>query len=175
MIFHGKMGAEKFDVLSQAHIALQNPTGATEAFPASALECMSVGLPVIASADYGMWDSMRYFPELHIRKPLDIVKRIEWLLTDEARYTSISQRALDVARCCAGETGNIVAQWSALLQALADGTPLSGVLTPPLPRPRHPVHFVRRILDNHWRILLTDTPLEAAWKFSKGLVAPRSN
>jgi glycosyltransferase involved in cell wall biosynthesis len=171
VIFHGKMGAEKFDVLSQAHIALQNPTGGTEAFPASTLECMSIGLPVIASSDFGMWDSMRFFPELQIRRPLEIVDRVEWLLADASRFDQISQRSLAVAKVCADETESIVDQWVALFDALAGGRCVSNLLVPPLPQPKPRLHFTFRIFTGHWRIILSDTPLGIIWKRLKGVVS----
>lgn len=163
VVFHGALGEGKGAVLSQAHIAVQNPTGASEAFPASTLDCMAAGLPVVASADYGMWDSMHHFPELQVRDSSQIVDRITWLLADPARFTAVSTRALEVARRCRAQTDQIVRQWITLLEALADGTAVTAALPRP-PRPRHALHFAWRIAHRHWRIFLAHTPAGAAWR-----------
>jgi len=92
VIFYGNLGIEKFDVIRSCHAALMNPTGATEAFPASPLECMSAGLPVIASDDYGMSDIMRYFPELSLQSPSQLTNKLKQLLSNPLFYTEVSGR-----------------------------------------------------------------------------------
>ncbi|MGK7897469.1 MAG: glycosyltransferase, partial [Xenococcus sp. (in: cyanobacteria)] len=66
VIFYGNLGREKFDIMRECDLAILNPKGYTEAFPASPLEMFACGVPVIASDDYGMSDCMRFFPELII-------------------------------------------------------------------------------------------------------------
>ena len=169
--FHGNLGAEKFDILKQAHVALQNPTGATEAFPASTLECMSVGLPVIASADFGMWDSMRFFSELQLQKPSQIVEKLHWLLEDERRYIATSERAKSVAIDFSRNTDDILTRWTLLLKAVSAGNAESLELETPMPKPKSAWHFSQRIIREHGRLMLSLTPIGSVWRKLKAALA----
>ena len=171
--FHGALGREKFDIIRNCHIALQNPTGETEAFPASTLECMSLGLPVIGSADFGMWDSMRYFPELQIRSPSDIPERVDWLVADPHRYRQVSDRAIDVARECLLSTDEILNRWEQLLKAIQAKNTSSFRLPPPTPLPKGRHHFMLRILKRHWRIILSASPMGTTWRSVKSVFTSR--
>ena len=42
VVFHGNLGHEKFELMRNAHFAILNPTGASEAFPASPLNAWHV-------------------------------------------------------------------------------------------------------------------------------------
>ncbi len=116
VIFYGNLGEEKFDVIQKCNVAILNPTGATEAFPASPLECMACGIPVIASDDYGMSDSMRFFPELVINKKNTILARVEWLFKDPLRYREIQQRSICVANWFDSQTDQIITRWIRVIE-----------------------------------------------------------
>lgn len=135
VVFHGSLGAQKFDVIRRCHIALLNPTGRSEAFPASPLECMWVGRPVIGGVKNGMWDSMRTFPELSLQHPDQMPDRIRWLLANPDRYGELVRRARTVAESFAAETPGILERWQLLLAAVETGTTRSGIVTRPHPRP----------------------------------------
>ena len=59
--------SEKDKVLKESDIALLNPTGKSEAAPASPLECYCYGIPVIAGGDFGAFDNMKDFSELDLK------------------------------------------------------------------------------------------------------------
>lgn len=119
VVFHGNLGAEKFEIMRSAHLAILNPTGATEAFPASPLECMACGLPVIASDDYGMSDSMRFFPELVLRSAEEIPARVSFLLADRYQYEELSARSIAVAHWFDSQTDMILSRWRRLFDLAA--------------------------------------------------------
>jgi glycosyltransferase involved in cell wall biosynthesis len=119
VIFHGVLGEEKWAVLKRCHLAIQNPTGNSEAFPASPLEAMSAGLPVIGSDDYGMADCMRYFPELVVNRRHSIVSRVAWLLADPDRYVEMQRRAIACAEKFRDRRSEILSAWDSLLEPAA--------------------------------------------------------
>lgn len=133
VIFYGNLGVEKFDVIQQCDLAILNPTGTTEAFPASPLECMACGVPVIASDDYGMSDAMRFFPELVIAGHSDILEKVEWLVAEPLRYLEMQQRSLAVAQWFASQTDQIITRWIRLVESYESTTLNELSLSPTLP------------------------------------------
>jgi len=131
--FHGTLGKGKSEIVRRSDFALLNPTGTSEAFPATPLECMSLGVPVIASDDYGMADCMRSFPELSLRNPDGITGRVRWLLADHARYRALRRRSLKVAGSFADATAASLGRWHRLLDTLAEAGSRSIELAPALP------------------------------------------
>ena len=119
VLFYGNLGEEKFEIISRCHLAILNPTGYTEAFPASPLECMAYGVPVVASDDYGMSDCMRFFPELIINRQKNIVEIVDWLVENPLRYREISQRSLSVAQWFDSQTNQILMRWENLFNIVS--------------------------------------------------------
>lgn len=120
VIFYGNMDHEKFEIIKKCDLAILNPTGHSEAFPASPLEILAFGVPVIASSDYGMSDCMRYFPELIIDGHEDIVGKVEYLVSDNLRFQEFRERAVAVANWFHLQTGLIVYRWVRLLDSLSE-------------------------------------------------------
>ena len=58
VVFHGKMGPEKYDVMSRATVGLPNPTGFTECCPASVVEMSGCGAAIVAQRQWGMCDTV---------------------------------------------------------------------------------------------------------------------
>lgn len=133
VIFYGNLGEEKFDIIQRCDLAILNPTGATEAFPASPLECMAFGVPVIASDDYGMSDAMRFFPELVIDGHKNIVEKVTWLIADPLRYLEMQHRSITVAKWFDSQTGLIITRWIRLLDAIFMDTSSDFILFPTMP------------------------------------------
>ena len=119
VVFYGNLGVEKWDIITQCDLAILNPTGKTEAFPASILECMACGTPVIASDDYGMSDVMRFFPELTINGHKNILEKVEWLVSDLLRYREMQQRSKVVAQWFSSQRDTILARWTKLLEVVS--------------------------------------------------------
>ncbi len=58
VVFHGKMGTEKYEVMGRALVGLPNPTGFTECCPASVVEMSSCGAAIVAQRQWGMCDTV---------------------------------------------------------------------------------------------------------------------
>jgi glycosyltransferase involved in cell wall biosynthesis len=98
VLFYGKVGSkEKEEILNKCSVALLNPTGKSEAYPASALECLSFGIPVIAGGDYGMLDIMLNFKglDLLVKDNINMVKIIEKEIILEENYFVNSGKCID--------------------------------------------------------------------------------
>ncbi len=121
VIFHGTMGDSKNEVIANCDLALLNPTGQSEAFPATPLDCMRLGVPVIASDDFGMADSMRWFPELAVSGAGEMPERINWLLADARRYNCLQARSVAIALMMAGNKDESLYRWTWLIEHLANG------------------------------------------------------
>lgn len=133
VIFHGNLGEEKFDVIRKCDLAVLNPTGFTEAFPASPLECMACGVPVVASNDYGMSDCMRFFPELVVKGHKDIAGKVCWLVSDPLRYRELQQRSLSVACWFDSQTDQIITRWVRLINSILEEEAKDPCLLPVMP------------------------------------------
>ena len=58
VVFYGKMGVEKYDVVSRATLGLPNPIGFTECCPGSVLELSACETAVVAMRQWGMCDTV---------------------------------------------------------------------------------------------------------------------
>ena len=125
VVFHGNLGSEKALVMQNCDVAVLNPTGRTEAFPATVLECLSMGLPTLAANDFGMQDTMAFFPETSVENPNQIPEMIAALNQNRMLYKELSARALAVSEMYASLSESIVLRWLRLLQAVAKSEPLS--------------------------------------------------
>lgn len=161
--FHGRLGAEKTEVMERCSIAVQNPRGGSEAFPGSVLEWLSLGVPVIGSSAFGMWEFMKFFPELQIQSPEEIEDRIAFLMESPERLAEFQDRASRVAGHFVAQRNKVLRQWSELIVATA----CDQVYTLPVGRytaGRSQTYFWREIVRRHWRIILSDSPLGAAYR-----------
>lgn len=121
-VFYGVQGGKnKFDLLDKMDLAILNPTGYTESSPQSALDCMSVGLPVVAGNDYGYLTLMKFFPELQINNSfkIDIYKCLDYILKDETYYNELRLRSLNVAQLYIENNFIISKKWDKLLDNLS--------------------------------------------------------
>ena len=108
--FLGLLSAEEKDkILKKSDIALLNPTGKTEAAPASPLECHCYGIPVVAGGDYGAFDNMKYFPELDLKKKN--IKEVINILKNKYDYICLKKRAYTLAIEKAQGNKQILNQW----------------------------------------------------------------
>jgi hypothetical protein len=115
--FHGTLGPERYRLMASCDLAVVNPSGQGEAFPATILEWLALAVPVISSRRYGCGDAMRYLPELSIGRSGQIQQRIQdYLLQSEDQQLILRHHCLRVAELFSAQQPLIVSQWRLLLQ-----------------------------------------------------------
>ncbi len=149
VIFYGNLGTEKIDIISKCDLAILNPTGWSEAFPASVLECMSCGLPVIASDDYGMSDAMRFFPELVIQGHKKIVDKVRFTVEDPLRYQELQQRSLSVAQWFESQNDLVITRWIRLIESISNKSIQDLSLLPTMPFYGNKLKLALRLMLPH--------------------------
>lgn len=114
--FLGLLSSEKKDkILKDSDIALLNPTGKSEAAPASPLECYCYGIPVIAGGDYGAYDNMKFFPELDFKK--NNLNKIINTISNEDIYSLIKKRTYNLAKKNFKLNRKIYSDWEKLFSS----------------------------------------------------------
>ena len=103
--------------MKKCDIAIVNPEGRGEAFPASILEWMCLAIPVISSAKYGCYDAMRFNNSLIIKKPEEIKEKIKFyinLKVNERNY--LKDMSYTIANYFSSKQTFIINQWILLLK-----------------------------------------------------------
>jgi glycosyltransferase involved in cell wall biosynthesis len=115
--FHGTLGPERYRLMASCDLAVVNPSGQGEAFPATILEWLALAVPVISSQRYGCGDAMRYLPELSIGRSGQIQQRIQDYLLQPGDQQHIQrEHCRRVAELFSAQQPLIVSQWRLLLQ-----------------------------------------------------------
>ncbi len=109
---------DKDQVLRNSDIAILNPTGKSEAAPASPLECYCYGIPVIAGGDYGAYDNMLLFPELDFKK--QPIKKIIKNIANVKIYKELKLRSHQYAEKQYLTNTNIYQNWIDLFNKKLD-------------------------------------------------------
>lgn len=120
VVFHGNLGDDKQRILEGSDLAIQNLTGATEAFPASVLECLDAGVPVIGSSHFGMGDAMRFFPETTVRLPSHAPMRLANALRTPLLLEELRRRSDATAEFFALRSEEALIRWQQLLTLVSD-------------------------------------------------------
>ena len=117
VFFHGTLNEERYELMKKCDIAIVNPEGRGEAFPASILEWMSLAIPVISSSKYGCYDAMRFNNSLIIKKPEEIKEKIKFyinLKVNEKNY--LKDMSYTIANYFSSKQSFIINQWILLLK-----------------------------------------------------------
>jgi len=129
--FHGRLGAEKADIIRAADVAVLNVANRHESLCAALIECLDLGTPVVGSAANGLWDSMRHLPELATRRPEEVAPILARLRDHPEKLDSLSDRGLAVAADFRAENDAIIERWDVIATALLERrTPPSFAPTP---------------------------------------------
>jgi glycosyltransferase involved in cell wall biosynthesis len=164
VVFHGNLGASKEAVIRRADVAVLNVTGRPECFPAALLECLDLGVPVVGSAAYGLWDGMRHFPEMTTVSPAEVVDRVVALAADPHLRRRLAVRAQAVGQGFRDENTAILDRWEEVATAILEQRRPARFTPQPAPCPSW------RLSMSHWRIrgryeLSRFSTLRAFWRF----------
>jgi glycosyltransferase involved in cell wall biosynthesis len=86
VVFHGKMGSDKFDIIARALVGLPNPTGFTECCPATVVEMSDCGAAVVGMRQWGLCDTILDGTTGYLcRDDRDYVARVTSLLSEPHR------------------------------------------------------------------------------------------
>ena len=117
--FHGVMGSNRYQVMAMCDLAIVNPEGYGEAFPATILEWLCLGIPALTSKRFGLSDVASYVPELCLDGPNDLGKKITHILElSPQERTQLECRCKGIADLYSSKQPHIVQQWSYLLSCI---------------------------------------------------------
>ena len=121
VVSHGLVQEQKLEILQRCDVALLNPTGKSEAFPSSAIECMACGLPVIASNKYGMYDTMKHFPETSIHHRNSFNTILKNIIGNPNKFEYLRLRSRMVYEKYLSQNEFVISQWVYLCNDLSNG------------------------------------------------------
>lgn len=116
VIFHGTLDTRRYALMQQCDLAIVNPSGAGEAFPATILEWLSLGVPVIASQRYGCADAMQLLSSLSIQRPSDIPRAVQSMAQQSDLNTQqLRHYCAQIGSTFSSQQALIIQQWLLLL------------------------------------------------------------
>ena len=112
IFFHGTLNSERYEIMKVCDIALFNPRGHGEAFPASILEWMSLSIPVISCLDYGCADVMTYNKFLIINNEKEIAnKLLEFSKLKDKEKMELNKLSFTISNYFSSKQSFIIYQW----------------------------------------------------------------
>jgi hypothetical protein len=123
VILHGKLGADKLDLLAQAKVAVPNPTGNGETFCISALEFALLGVPVV-TRNFGGPVNIVINGEtgLLYEHESELAQAVISLLKDGDRCQAMGRKAIIHARAHF-DIAKVVAKWESIILDVRAGLP----------------------------------------------------
>jgi glycosyltransferase involved in cell wall biosynthesis len=112
--FLGPTGEGKSHLLRNMDCALLNPTGRSEAFPASVLECFYNGLPVIGSNKFGMSEFIPYKTPLIINGKSDLIDAVRFISNQE-NFLNEQNRINNIVTTYLNSRKRILSDWHQLI------------------------------------------------------------
>ena len=117
VFFHGTLDEKRYKLMTKCDVAIVNPEGKGEAFPATILEWMCLAIPVISSANYGCYDAMRFNDSLVINKPEEIKEKIQFFIgLKEKQRNYLKDMSYTIANYFSSKQNYIINQWILLLK-----------------------------------------------------------
>ncbi len=112
IFFHGTLNSNRYKIMKECDIALFNPRGHGEAFPASILEWMALSIPVISCLDYGCADVMAYSRSLVIKNEKEIAnKLLEFAMLEKNEREELKKLSYTISNYFSSNQESIIYQW----------------------------------------------------------------
>jgi len=112
IFFHGTLNSERYEIMKSCDIALFNPRGHGEAFPASILEWMALSIPVISCLDYGCADVMTYNKFLSIKNEKEIAnKLVEFSMLKKNEKMELKILSFTISNYFSSNQESIIYKW----------------------------------------------------------------
>jgi len=114
--FHGTLGSDRYSLMSTCDLAVLNPSGEGEAFPATVLEWLSLGVPVVGSLNYGCSDAMQFFPSLTLNSDTELPNIIALFAQQSDKYKNqLRLYCEEVSQTFSSRNTYILEQWTLLI------------------------------------------------------------
>lgn len=117
--FLGRLEMGVDDVMANWSLGILNPSGESEADPASFKDMARAGVPALAGYDFGLADFLHDFPHLRLRNKKQVARRAISLLHDPETLIAISHNLTLLARRLIDQNNQIEEGWLRLLNAVA--------------------------------------------------------
>ncbi|MCR8538763.1 MAG: glycosyltransferase [Prochlorococcus marinus CUG1439] len=112
IFFHGTLKSDRYKIMKDCDIAIFNPRGHGEAFPATILEWMSLSIPVISCLNYGCADVMTYNKFLTINNEKEIAnKLLEFSKLQQNEIMELKRLSFIISNYFSSNQESIVYQW----------------------------------------------------------------
>ncbi len=112
IFFHGTLNSNRYEIMKKCDIALFNPRGHGEAFPASILEWMALSIPVISCLNYGCADVMSYNKSLVINNEKEIANKLqEFAMLDKHEKKELKKLSYTISNYFSSNQDSIIYQW----------------------------------------------------------------
>ena len=112
VFFHGTLNSDRYKIMENCDVALFNPRGHGEAFPATILEWMALSIPVISCLDFGCADVMTYNQFLTIKNENEITKKLlEFVKLKKHEIIKLKQMSFLTANYFSSNQESIIYQW----------------------------------------------------------------
>jgi|GEM_PF-6901630 len=112
VFFYGKMGENRSSVMENCTVAVVNPAGLGEAFPATILEWLTLGVPVITTNTYGCADAMRFLSSFSIQHYHELTNKLTWyLMQNIEQKRQVSEYCKNIGEMFSSQQSTIVCQW----------------------------------------------------------------
>ena len=143
VVFHGKLGLSKFDIMSRSVLGLPNPTGFSECCPGSVLELSACGNAIVGPRRWGLCDTVVDGVTGYLcSTDDDYVRTAVRLLRDPARAVEMGRAGQRFVSDNFG-VSQVCEDWRRLFTSLQSGAKLSGANSGPL-LGRYPLQILRR-------------------------------
>ena len=129
IFFYGKLDQKRYKIMQNIDIAVANPLGQGEAFPATILEWISLGIPTIAPQSYGFGDVMNYLPQMVLKNISHLPNKIDYLFNlKRQEKIDLFHQNIVLSNMFSAEEELILAKWEFLLGIKNSEIKINGLL-----------------------------------------------